>query len=82
MWPPVTVATSHGTGSGLTAGEEDLQKWSPFLSTEAPLLYILSLSSSAPGPRECGSHLILQLHVIDLQPVQLLQTKKELKRRP
>lgn len=48
MWPPVTVATPHGTGSGLTAGEEDLQKWSPFLSTEAPLLYIFSSSPCLP----------------------------------
>lgn len=45
MWPPVTVATPHGTGNELTAGEEDLQKWSPFLSTEAPLLYISPLST-------------------------------------
>lgn len=69
MWPPVTVATPHGTGSGLTAGEEDLQKWSPFLSAEAPLLYIFPLfplSSFTQCPYECGLHLILQLHVIDL----------------
>lgn len=44
MWPPVTVATPHGTESGVTAGEEDLQKWSPFLSTEAlPALYLSPL---------------------------------------
>lgn len=43
MWPPITVATPHGTASRLTAGEEDLQKWSSFLSTEAPLLYISAL---------------------------------------
>lgn len=81
MWPPVTVATPHGTGSGLTAGEEDLQKWSPFLSTEAPGLSIFSLfalSASTVGPYECGLHLILQLHVIDLmgltRHLQLPQT--------
>lgn len=38
MWPPVTVATPHGIASGLTAGEGELQKWSPF--------FPLNLSSS------------------------------------
>lgn len=70
--------------SRMTAGEEDLQKWSPFLSTEAlPALYLFPSSPGPPlhfGPGQCRIHLILQLRVIDLTGftchLQILQREK------
>lgn len=62
---PVTVATPHGTGSGLTAGE-DLQKNGVHFFPLKLSCSTSFLSSSAREPYECGLHLILQLHVFDL----------------
>lgn len=52
MWPPITVATPRGTGGAQAdSWKEDLEKRSPFLSTEsAPALYLFALPALVSQP--------------------------------
>lgn len=77
---PVTVATPHGTGSGLTAGEEDLQKMESIsFHWSSPALHLFSPplleNLMNVGYVSFYSFMCLTLRA-QLQPNQLLQTKK------
>lgn len=77
---PVTVATPHGTGSGLTAGEEDLEKMESIsFHWSSPALHLFSPplleSLMNVGYVSFYSFMCLTLWA-QLQPNQLLQTKK------